>query len=326
MVSIIQRQTYLLLVCWVAILISGNLGHAFSQNLPLGWLQSYQLGVSTLPRRQEAAVQNERIRLDMVGHVHDNPDGLIPLDNPEGLTPMRQPLPDKLNPMEVWCLIRIEKWYSRALNRKCPFLRRRMTDIMELVEMVIRMTLIRKEKVDLVCPPVSLRGDERTRHKLKHLSRSQLLDVIRRDWRKDSQKGYYITGRLTPGIYRDDCFFDGPDPDMPVRGLRKFLNAASQLFDPRESFCELLNLEIQGDVIVADWKMNGVIRLPWGPKMPEVQGQTTYHFDEDGLISRHEETWDLSAMDAFTKTAWFDFHFNGAHGHNQELQEAEVYE
>lgn len=303
MVSIIQSQRYLLILFWVL-----SQGHAFTTKLPLA-----------VPR------QAQTLRAD-VGYD----DGLF--DDGSAFTPLTPvPLPEpsvKLDPMEVWCLVRIEKWYSKALNRKCPFLRRRMTDVMELVEMVIRMTLIRKETLELAgVPTVSLRGDERTRHKVKHLTKSQLLDVIRRDWREDSQKGYYITGRLTPAIYRDDCFFDGPDPDMPVRGLRKFLNAASQLFDPRESVCELLGLELRGDVVVADWKMNGVIRLPWGPRMPEVQGQTTYHFDQDGLIHRHEETWDLSAMDAFTKTTWFDFRSMAKHGHGQEkLQEAEVWE
>jgi hypothetical protein len=32
-------------------------------------------------------------------------------------------------------------------------------------------------------------------------------------------KGYYVTGRLSKPIYRDDCLFDGPDPDMCVLRL-----------------------------------------------------------------------------------------------------------
>lgn len=252
--------------------------------------------------------------LDMVGHAYDqsNP-GISPL----GVIPPES----RLSPLEVWCLVRIEKWYSKALNRKCPFLRRRMTDLIDTLEMLVRIIVIRHDKIDLAGPPVSLRGDERTRHKVQHLSLPQLAAIIRRDWKTDSQKGYYITGRLTPAIYRDDCLFDGPDPDMPVRGLRKFLNAASQLFDPKQSVCELLSLEIQGDVIVADWKMNGVLRLPWRPRLPEVQGQTIYHFDENGLIARHEETWDLSAVEAFLKTSWFDFQFKAAHTYNEEVNE-----
>jgi Uncharacterized conserved protein (DUF2358) len=241
--------------------------------------------------------------------------------NPPPITPLRIPPESSLSPLEVWCLVRIEQWYSRALNRRCPFLRRRMTDMTEALEMLVRLIVIRPEKLPLAGPPVSLRGDERTRHKVQRLPMEQLAAIIRRDWKEDSQKGYYITGRLTPAIYRDDCYFDGPDPDMPVRGLRKFLNAASQLFDSKQSFCELKKLEIQGDVIVADWKMNGVLHLPWRPKLPEVNGQTIYHFDENGLIARHEETWDLSAVEAFLKTAWFDFQFQAANTHNEKIDE-----
>ena len=87
------------------------------------------------------------------------------------------------------------------------------------------------------------------------------MDTIRSDWNPEPKrqyiasekynslqpkdhKGYYITGKLNTTIYRDDCWFDGPDPDMPVRGVRKYLNAASQLFDVSASTAELLSLEI----------------------------------------------------------------------------------
>ena len=126
-----------------------------------------------------------------------------------------------LSPLEVWCLIRIEQWYQQALSRKCPFLRRRMSDFLDALEMLVRIMLIRQERMDLVGPPVGCRGDERTRHKTRHLTLQELEAIIRKDWKEDTSKGYYVTGRLTPAIYRDDCFFDGPDPDMPVRGLRK---------------------------------------------------------------------------------------------------------
>jgi hypothetical protein len=94
---------------------------------------------------------------------------------------------------------------------------------------------------------------------------------------------------------------------MPIKGLRKFLNAASQLFDQRQSQCELLSLKVQGDAIVARWKMNAVLSLPWKPRLPEVIGTTIYHLDADNLISIHEETWDISATEAFFRTKWLDF-------------------
>ena len=162
--------------------------------------------------------------------------------------------------------------------------------------------------------------------KRKHLTLAELQEAIARDWKASSgHKGYYITGQLNTTIVRDDCLFDGPDPDMPVRGLRKYLGAASQLFDRKTSRAELLSLTteyccdttvqqqqqqqnepsarcISNHVIVARWRMNGVLRLPWKPRLPEWTGTTTYHLDEDGLIYWHEEEWDMSVGQAFLKT------------------------
>jgi Uncharacterized conserved protein (DUF2358) len=259
------------------------------------------------------------VRSTLFGQMYDSPSvaasGMAP---GHGKKPTSEPTTTEagLSPLEVWCLVRIEQWYSSALNHKCPFLRRRATDLVETMESIVRTTAIRPTNIALIGPPVSCRGDERTGlRKSVALSMEQLATILRNDWREDTHKGYYITGRLTPEIYRDDCLFDGPDPDMPVRGLRKFLNAASQLFDPKESRCQLLSLEVHGDVIVARWIMNGTLRLPWLPKLPQVKGTTVYHFDVDRLVQRHEETWDLSVIEAFLKTSWFDFRRMAAHSH-----------
>jgi hypothetical protein len=182
-----------------------------------------------------------------------------------------------------------------------------------------------------------------------------LLDIIENDWRPSTSKGYYLTGKLTQSIYRDDCLFDGPDPDMPVRGLHKYLNAASQLFETKSSTAELLGISIihasnddveneallqsdrrtsvskmptikekiesvfrgsvlsssssnnncdAGFVIVAEWRLSGVLHLPWHPKLPTWTGRTIYHFDSNHLVKRHEEEWDISVLQAFTQTLW----------------------
>lgn len=205
-----------------------------------------------------------------------------------------------LTPMERWCVDNIEQWYEQALAWKCPFLRRRASDLLDAADMLMRFLIIRN-KASLLGPPPSLRGVKGSmlREKTLHLSREELLEVIRKDWRTDNNKGYYITGKLSTNIYTDDCLFDGPDPDMPVKGLRKYLNAASQLFEQRTSRAELLSLQIEDDVIVARWRFNGRLRLPWKPRMPEVSGTTIYHMNGDGLVYRHEETWDMSAYQAF---------------------------
>ena len=155
--------------------------------------------------------------------------------------------------------------------------------------------------------------------KSRHLHVSEVARRVRGDWTSGalgSSKGYYITGRLDSTLYRDDCLFTGPDPDMPVRGLRKYLGAASSLFDPRRSDAELLSLthdEFGGasggggggggrGVIEARWRLGGVINLPWHPTVEPWTGTTRYHLDDEGLIRLHEEGWDISVWRAFACT------------------------
>lgn len=196
--------------------------------------------------------------------------------------------------------IHIEKAYRNALSLRCPFFRRRATDVLECTDSTIRHLL--GKKVVSLGPAIALRGIENGGDKLIGLSISELTEIIRIDWREENNKGYYVTGRLTANVYRDDCLFDGPDPDMPVRGIRKYMNAASQLFEHKTSTSELLSLQIHEGTAVAKWRFNGTMRLPWKPKLPEVTGTTTYHIDSSGLIYKHIETWDISAFQAFVKT------------------------
>jgi hypothetical protein len=208
------------------------------------------------------------------------------------------------SPFEAWCVSHMEKWYLKSLAIKCPFFRRRASDILDAVDMVMRFVVIRHKSLALMGPPPAWRCKGKQCNKSVGLSIQETADIIRKDWKEDTNKSYYITGKLNTTIYRDDCLFDGPDPDMPVRGLRKYLNAASQLFDQHKSFTKLLSLEVQGNVIVADWKMSGVLMLPWHPSIPEWTGRTTYHRDENGLIYKHDETWDMSVFQAFLRTFW----------------------
>jgi len=69
---------------------------------------------------------------------------------------------------------------------------------------------------------------------------AEVADVIREDFEK---RQYYVTGRLSKRIYSDDCFFDAPDPDMPVKGLRKYVDAISHLFEQKSSKVELISMQ-----------------------------------------------------------------------------------
>jgi hypothetical protein len=213
-----------------------------------------------------------------------------------------------LSAWESWCVTHLRISYNQALTLKCPFLKRRASDVLDAADQVMRFLMVRHKSLDLLGPPPSWRCDGDTKEKARDLPLETLLEVIRKDWKvqglgKTQHKGYYITGRLNTAIYRDDCLFDGPDPDMPVRGLRKYLNAASQLFDQRQSEAELTSLEVVNDnLIVARWRIHGVLMLPWRPQVPEWTGSTRYHRDGDGLIYCHEEDWDISVFRAFLGT------------------------
>lgn len=261
--------------------------------------------------------------------------------------------------VEKWCITHINILYDRSLSMKCPFFRRRSTDLLEGLDMIMRFLIIQRHK----SLPLITRVGATPFTKNKHLSIQEVAETIRVDWKSSSSlsttattvtttttttesnenttikiiplqrtsrtnnhkmnhKGYYITGRLNTTIYRDDCIFDGPDPDMPVRGLKKYLNAASQLFDTKASTAELISLTFCGNSdnnkydnrnqqnnsnnnkVVARWKLQGVLHLPWHPKLPVLTGSTIYHLDNDNLIHRHEEFWDISVAQAFVITLW----------------------
>jgi hypothetical protein len=145
--------------------------------------------------------------------------------------------------------------------------------------------------------------NKKRRHiKYKGLPLETLKEYVLEDWKAENGKGYYVTGKLTTAIYRDDCQFLGPDPDMPIKGLRKYVGVAAHLFDFDESCATLKSLEIVDDTLVAKWRLKGILKLPWRPHLPTFSGSTVYDFDEEGLIERHEETWNMSVAHAFCHT------------------------
>jgi hypothetical protein len=193
---------------------------------------------------------------------------------------------------------------SQAL--KCPFMRRRFGDILDNVEQVMKYTVIRRESWPLMGPPQALRpagcNKKRSRIKYRGLALEELKAYILHDWKAETGKGYYVTGKLTTAIYRDDCLFLGPDPDMPIRGLRKYVGVAAHLFDYHESCAALKSLAVVDDTVVAEWRLQGILHLPWRPRLPTFYGRTVYHINAEGLIDRHEETWNMSVAHAFCHT------------------------
>ncbi len=240
----------------------------------------------------------------------------------------------------------LDNMYTDASKTiKCPFFRRRVADFIDNIAMILKFLIIRHKSILLNtssnanypydqyiieevlevpgCKALTdgIRNPDGSIYKNKHLSMQTIQSTIESDWSTKNDKGYYITGKLTSTIYRDDCYFDGPDPDMPVRGLRKYLAAASHLFESKNSFAKLHKLQIEEElvigeegegkggggrfghgVIIAYWTIGGVLMLPWRPKVKPWSGWTRYHIDEDGLIGYHEESWEISALEAFIGT------------------------
>lgn len=149
------------------------------------------------------------------------------------------------------------------------------------------------------------KGTENGTAKLRNADMKTRLAIIRDDF---IQRQYYVTGRLTSSLYRDNCFFDAPDPGGRVRGVAKFSNATARLFDQNLSRVDLIDIyERDESHIVAEWRLQGALMLPWRPFIKPYLGSTIYEFDECGLVRNHNETWQISAFDAFVSVFWKGF-------------------
>jgi hypothetical protein len=207
--------------------------------------------------------------------------------------------------------IHLDAMYNDSLQIKCPFFRRRATDSVDGLASVVQFILARHKSLPLPILPGQQVILSSTSIKSQGLTVEQIAKILLIDWRGQvkksdltSGKGYYITGKLTREIYRDDCFFNGPDPDMPVTGLKKYISSTSQLFDRKTSKAELISLVMSEEdkTVTVQWRLEGILNLPWHPKLKPWTGQTVYYVDRDGLIDRHEESWDISVIDAFVST------------------------
>ena len=101
---------------------------------------------------------------------------------------------------------------------------------------------------------------------------------------------------------------------MPVRGLRKYLSASSQLFDQRLSRADLISIgiNIPDRQVFVEWRIEGILNLPWHPRLKPWTGKTTYHIDSSGLISDHIEEWNISVLDAFLSTLLPEILYKGS--------------
>ncbi|KAL3803673.1 hypothetical protein HJC23_003727 [Cyclotella cryptica] len=114
--------------------------------------------------------------------------------------------------------------------------------------------------------------------------------------------GYFISGDISTDIFRDDCEFT--DPTNSVSSLTRYKNALQILFDPEQSFVELLGMEVDesNHEIRARIRSGGVLQLPWKPFIPPYESTIKYAIDEDGLIARQIQDWSIPASQALVET------------------------
>lgn len=67
----------------------------------------------------------------------------------------------------------------------------------------------------------------------------ELKSIIVRDF-QDNQ--YYITGKLSPEVFEDDCVFT--DPTTRVQGTQTYAKAVASLFDPKTSRADLIDISV----------------------------------------------------------------------------------
>ncbi|XP_052161402.1 uncharacterized protein LOC127778813 [Oryza glaberrima] len=116
----------------------------------------------------------------------------------------------------------------------------------------------------------------------------------------DYQRAYFLTGNFTPDIYTEDCLFE--DPTIKFRGRSRYsqnLDLLVPFFDSPS--LELENIEkglrVETKFIMATWTLRTYLRLPWRPLIA-IRGNTTYDLDEEYKVTRHAESWDVSALEA----------------------------
>ena len=117
-------------------------------------------------------------------------------------------------------------------------------------------------------------------------------------------------GDISTEIFRDDCEFT--DPTNSVSSLAKYQKALTILFDPDQSFVELVQpLEITKNdgrrEITGRIKSGGVLKLPWNPRISSYESTIKWKVDEDGLIESQIQQWSILASQALRETFTLSF-------------------
>ena len=156
--------------------------------------------------------------------------------------------------------------HSRSI--KCPFWRRRAAESLEPLLAIARFVAARHKSLDLL--PPELLPARPSGPKVVGLSLDAAMHAVRADV---EQRQYYVTGQMNASVYSETCYFDGPDPDMPVRSLVRYRDALHGLFDPELSRFDLVAIVPRGpNAFAAYWRLEGALQLPWRPTIKPFTG------------------------------------------------------
>lgn len=119
------------------------------------------------------------------------------------------------------------------------------------------------------------------------VDRASAIASIRRDYETE----YFVSGRGAMAAYADDCEF--ADPFASFRGVDRFKRNVSNLGGMmRDVDLRITSFEETTEGLQTEWKFSCVLDLPWRP-MLAASGGTTHVLNEQNLVVRHYERWDV---------------------------------
>ncbi|XP_024523549.1 uncharacterized protein LOC9643762 [Selaginella moellendorffii] len=135
-------------------------------------------------------------------------------------------------------------------------------------------------------------GQEQEEGDFEVVTREMACDLIRKDY----EQSYFVTGKMTTGIYKSDCEF--ADPFVSFKGLKRFKQNVSNLGAfMKKSTLKIASWDEKEDSLKVGWRFRCVLALPWRPAI-SASGSTEYFFDdESGKICKHVESWNISPAD-----------------------------
>lgn len=101
-------------------------------------------------------------------------------------------------------------------------------------------------------------------------------------------------------IYTSDIYFT--DPVNTFKGKFNYriiywtLRFHARLFFTQIHFDLHQVKHAEPDLITAEWTTRGTLRLPWKPQI-FFKGSSAYHLTPEGLIDRHQDSWDRSPQE-----------------------------